>query len=109
MEIILSYVKNNKKKLMIVVSILVVLVGGNIIHSEIRQHKYITGVGLTNTEKSENIKIAILGKNYDKAMKLCNNYYEDNEVLRLQWKNLIDKYEREGLNGINALDMDKIY
>jgi hypothetical protein len=93
-----DFFKNNKKKLIIVASILLLIIGITTGLNQWKSYKYKTGYGLTNTEKSQNIKIAVLAKQYDKALELCDNYYEDNESIRFQWKNKIEKCKNEGIN-----------
>jgi len=98
-----------KKKIIIICSIMILIIGINIGYNQYNQYKYKTGFGLTNTEKSQNIKIAVLGKKYDKALELSNNYYEDNDSIRLQWKSKIEICKNQGLNASNVAELDNIY
>lgn len=97
-------IKNNKKKIIIISFILLFIIGVNISLKQWNRYKYDTGYGLTNTEKSNNIRTAILGKQYEKALKLANDYYEDNNSLRLKWKEKIDKCKTEGINKFMTYD-----
>jgi hypothetical protein len=98
-----------KKKIIIIGTILILVIGVNIGYGQWNSYKYKTGFGLTNTEKSQNIKIAVLGKRYDKALELSNNYYEDNDSIRLQWKSKIETCKDQGLNARNVAELDNIY
>jgi len=98
-----------KKQIIIIGTIFVLIIGINIGYNQWNQYKYKTGFGLTNTEKSQNIKIVVLSKRYDKALELSNNYYEDNESIRMQWKSKIEICKNQGLNAHNVADLDNIY
>lgn len=100
---------NHKRKVIIISFILLIIIGTNTGINQWNSYKYKTGYGLTNTEKSQNIKIAVLAKQYDKALKLSDNYYEDNENIRFQWKSKIDKCKNQGLTPDNVADLDNIY
>jgi hypothetical protein len=91
-------IRNNKKKIIIISFIIILVIGINVLLKQWDRYKYNTGYNLTNTEKSNNIRTAILGKQYDNALKLTNDYYEDNDTIRLQWKNKIEKCKKEGIN-----------
>jgi hypothetical protein len=98
----------NKKKVIIVGSILILLIGINVGYNQWNTYKYKTGFGLTSTEKSKNIKIEVLSKRYDKALELSNNYYEGSDNIRLQWKVKIEKCKTQGLNVYNVAELDNI-
>lgn len=104
-----EFIKNNKKKIIIISLIILIIIAINICLNQWNSYKYKTGYGLTNTEKSQNIKIAVLAKQYDKALKLSDNYYEDNENIRFQWKSKIEKCKSQGLTPDNVSDLDNIY
>lgn len=101
-------IKKNKKIIIIVTSIIVLIVGFNVGHTQLYKYKYKTGFGLTSTQKNINIKGEIIRKRYDKALELTNNYYEGNDLIRLQWKEKIEKCKDEGLNIYNVLDLEDI-
>jgi hypothetical protein len=94
----------SKKKIIILGVIFILLIGINIGYNQWDQYKYKTGFGLTNTEKSQNIQVAILGQQYNMALKLSDNYYEDNDYIRLQWKTKIEKCKIEGINKFMTYD-----
>jgi hypothetical protein len=90
--------------LLVISFILLIIIGINISLKQLDRYKYNTGYGLTNTEKSNNIRTAVLGKQYDKALKLTNDYYEDNNISRLEWKEKIEKCKSEGINKFMTYD-----